>query len=121
MMQSRFQKGVTIAVMLLVFLLLPAVSAYAQGQTLDQALQPENAQGKGTDMLKKAAWLMFFYAIPIMGVAMIVFGLAYKGGKRSEWGDAALNAVSGFVIALAPAIVGFMADLDLYQMYGING
>ena len=110
---------VLIGILALLMLLLAPSVAIAQ-QTLDDALQPENAQGSGTDMLKKAFWLIVFVGLPISGIALAAYGLLVKGGRHSQWLDGFGNVVAGLVLVLLPAIIGFLMDVNLFEMFGAN-
>lgn len=90
--------------------------AFAQAQSVDQGLQAQNAGGKGTDLLKVGWFLLTKVFLPISGIALAAVSIV-RGFKKGEWFDSIVGVAGGLLLALLPAVVGYVMNVDLYQLF----
>lgn len=95
---------------------LQAEAALAQAQTVDQGLQAQNASGSGTDLLKIAWFVVTRVFLPVGGIVIAAYGIM-KGARRGEWFDAFVTVAGGITLSLLPALIGYVMNVNLYQLF----
>lgn len=116
-MSPRTKSPAVSVVAVALFLVLP-VAAIAQ-QTVDDALKADNAQGQGTDMLKIAAWIVVFVFLMGGGIVVGARGIM-RGMNEGKWGECFANLAFGALLCLFVPLVGWIAGVDLFEMFLIN-